>query len=90
MCELSFQSEPSALLAQFAYDKTQTGHAQVIHHSHLPEWEVMTGDGPVALRAPRVRDRGQHAENVLLTSSFLPPYLRRAKSVEETGPCRSP
>jgi putative transposase len=26
-------------------------------HGHLPEREVMTGIGPVAVRQPRVRDR---------------------------------
>src|SRR5260370_41771004 len=31
--------------------------ASVVRHGHLPEREVMTGIGPVAVRQPRVRDR---------------------------------
>jgi hypothetical protein len=32
------------------------GHQRVVRHGHLPEREVMTGIGPVAVRQPRVRD----------------------------------
>jgi hypothetical protein len=28
-----------------------------VRHGHLPEREIMTGIGPVAVRQPRVRDR---------------------------------
>ena len=38
------------------------------------------------MKVPRVRDRGQQAEKVRFTSSILPPYLRKAKSVEELLP----
>lgn len=46
----------------------------------------MTGVGPVAVKIPRVRDRGPQAEKVWFRSSILPLYLRRAKSVEELLP----
>ena len=41
--------------------------------------------GAVALRAPRARDRDPADAGgcIRFTSSILPPYLRRAKSVEE-------
>ena len=47
----------------------------------LPERAVMTGIGPVSMKVPRVRGRGQRAETLRFTSSILPPYLRKAKSV---------
>ena len=37
--------------------KTSDGHQRVVRHGHLPEREVMTGIGPVAVRQPRLRDR---------------------------------
>lgn len=46
----------------------------------------MTGLGPVSVKVPRVRDRGNGAEKVRFTSSILPPYLRKARSVEELLP----
>ena len=46
----------------------------------------MTGIGPVPVKVPRVRDRGDGPEKIRFTSSILPPYLRKAKSVEELLP----
>ena len=86
LIEQALEAELSALLAQFADDKTTTGHARIVRHGHLPEREVMTGVGPVAVKVPRVRDRGSQAEKVRFSSSILPPYLRKAKSVEEVLP----
>ncbi len=31
---------------------------RIVRHGYLPEREVQTGIGPVAVRCPRVRDRG--------------------------------
>ena len=44
--------------------------------------------GPVAVRAPRVRDRGadEPGSKIRFTSAILPPYLRRTKSIEELLP----
>ena len=40
----------------------------------------------MAVKVPRVRDRGGEAEKIRFTSSILPPYLRKAKSIEELLP----
>src|SRR5437763_17050195 len=43
----------------------------------------MTGIGPVAVRAPRIRDRvGTGEERIAFSSAILPPYARRSKSLE--------
>jgi hypothetical protein len=47
---------------------------------------VLTGIGAVPVKVPRVRDRGDDAEKVRFTSTILPPYLRKAKSIEELLP----
>jgi len=86
LIEQALEAELNALLAQFAGETTPEGYARVVRHGYLPEREVMTGVGPVAVKVPRLRDRGQQAEKVRFTSSILPPYLRKAKSVEELLP----
>ena len=86
LIEQALEAELSTLLAQFCSETTREGHARVVRHGHLPEREVMTGVGPVAVKVPRVRDRGEQVEKVRFTSSILPPYLRKAKSVEELLP----
>jgi len=40
-----------------AWVRTEAGRQRVARHGHLPEREIMTGIGPVAVRQPRVRDR---------------------------------
>ena len=56
---------------------------RLVRHGHLPEREIMTGIGPVAVRCPRVRDRvGEGSECIRFSSTILPPYARRSKSLE--------
>ena len=64
------------------------GRRRIVRHGPLPEREIQTGIGPVAVRCPRVRDRGagETGLRIRFTSRILPPYLRRAKSIEELLP----
>ena len=61
-------------------------------HADLPEREVMTGIGEVPVQVPPVRDpvrdRGTNADGskVRFNSPLVPPYLRKARSVEELLP----
>jgi transposase-like protein len=83
------EAEVAAFLAKHAELKTAEGHSRVVRHGHLPEREIMTGIGPLAVRQPRVRDRGAAAEDpgrVRFTPAILPPYARRSKSIETLLP----
>jgi putative transposase len=65
-----------------------TGRRLVVRNGHLPARKVLTGLGPIEVRQPRVNDRRVDAEGnrFRFTSKILPPYLRKAKSVEELVP----
>jgi len=83
------EAEVAGFLAKHAECKTEDGHQRVVRHGHLPEREVMTGIGPVAVRQPRVRDRGVAADDprrIRFSPSILPPYMRRSKSIETLLP----
>ena len=78
-----WQAEVSALLSLHADKLTDDGRARLVRHGHLPEREIMTGIGPVAVRCPRVRDGvGEGFERIHFSSTILPPYARRSKSLE--------
>jgi transposase-like protein len=65
--------------------KINNGHQHIMRHGDLPEREIMTGIGPVAVRQPRVRDRksgGDDCERIRFTPAILPRYARRSKSLE--------
>ena len=77
------EAEAAALLASHADNLTEDGRRRLVRHGHLPEREVMTGIGPVAVRCPRVRDRvGEGSERIRFSSAILPPYARRSKTLE--------
>ena len=77
------EAEVAAFLDGHAEVRTEDGRRRVVRHGHLPEREIMTGIGPVSVRAPRVRDRAGQGENrIRFTSAILPPYARRSKSLE--------
>jgi transposase-like protein len=77
------EAELSAWLESHADKRTEDGRRRVVRHGHLPEREIMTGIGPVAVRGPRVRDRvGKAAERLRFWSAILPRHARRTKSLE--------
>jgi transposase-like protein len=77
-------AEVAEFLAQHADLKTDDGRQRLVRHGHLPEREIMTGIGAVAVRQPRVRDRepGRDGERIRFSPAILPPYARRSKSLE--------
>jgi len=86
LIEQALEAELGALLGQFSNETAPEGRARIVRHGYFPKREIMTVVGSVAVKAPRVRDREDQAEKVRFTSSILPPYLRKAKSVEELPP----
>ena len=83
------EAEVADFLAGHADLKTVDGRQRVVRHGHLPEREVMTGIGPVAVRQPRVRDREADAGDpcrIRFRPSILLPYMRRSKSIETLLP----
>ena len=86
LIQQAVEAELSVLLEAYSGDLIEDGRARLVRHGHLPEREVMTGIGAVPVKVPRVRDRGDTAEKVRFTSTILPPYLRKAKSIEELLP----
>jgi hypothetical protein len=77
------EAEVTEFLVKHADLKTETGHQRVVRHGHLPEREIMTGVGPVAVRQPRVRDRASgDGERIRYSPAIVPRYARRSKSLE--------
>ena len=77
------EAEVAGFLDGHSEARTEEGRRRLVRHGHLPEREIMTGIGPVAVRAPRVRDRtGLGADRIRFSSALLPPYARRSKSLE--------
>jgi putative transposase len=80
----AIEAEVETLLAQYADRRDAHDRQAVVRNGYLPEREVQTGIGSVAVKVPRVRDRSH--SGIRFHSGILPPYLRRSKSVEELLP----
>ena len=84
----AIEAEVAAHIEAHADLTDASGRRRIVGHGHMPEREVQTGIGAVTVKRPRVRDRDPQATGgrIRFTSSILPPYLRRAKSVEALLP----
>jgi putative transposase len=79
------EAEVTTFLGGHADFRMEDGRARIVRHGHLPEREILTGLGPLAVRQPRVRDRGAAAgdpQRIRFSSTLLPPYARRTKSLD--------
>ena len=84
LLQAAVQAECEAFLALLADRRDDQGRQGVVRNGYLPEREVLTGIGPVAVKVPRVRDRtGGEAR---FESKLVPTYVRRAASVDAVLP----
>jgi len=84
----ALEAEVAAFLQQYNEISDNNGRHRVVRNGYLPEREIQTGIGQVAVKVPRIRDRqpDSQAGRIRFTSSILPPYLRRTKSIETLLP----
>jgi transposase-like protein len=82
------EAEVAEYIARHASLRDDTGRRQVVRNGHKDEREIQTGIGPITVHQPRVNDRriGADGERMRFTSTILPPYLRKTRSIEELIP----
>jgi len=78
------EAELAEFLTQHQSLKDNQGRAAIVRNGYLPERTIMTGIGEVEVQVPKVRDRS--GRGIKFNSTLLPPYLKRARSVEEVLP----
>lgn len=78
------EAELEDFLAEYRDRRDEQGRQVVVRNGYLPERTITTGVGEVEIQVPKVRDRS--GSGIKFTSQLLPPYLKRARSVEELLP----
>jgi len=88
MLQQVIEAEVEAFVGAHAELEDANGRRRVVRNGHAPEREIQTGIGPISVRRPKLRDRGDGVggERIRFTSKVLPPFLRRTKNVEELLP----
>jgi transposase-like protein len=81
-------AEADAFVAMWKDIKLPDGRDRVVRHGHGPQRAIQTGIGAVEVRRAKVRDRGEVGaeEKIRFTSSILPKWARRTKSLDALLP----
>jgi len=83
----ALEMEIELFVNQYKELTDEFGWQRIVRNGHLPEREIQTGIGPVSIKVPRVRDRHHDTiKRIKFSSSILPPYLRKTKSMEQLIP----
>ena len=78
------QAELTVFMAQYSNQLTDDGKASVVRNGYQPERRILTGIGSVPVKIPKVRSK--EGKPVIFHSALVPPYVRKAKSVEACLP----
>ena len=83
----ALEVEIELFINQYVDLKDEVGRQRIVRNGYLPEREIQSGIGPLPVKAPRARDRQEdRSKRIHFSSSILPPYLRKTKSMEELIP----
>ncbi len=80
----AIESELAELLSSCSNVVTLQGKRAVVRNGFLPEREVLTAAGPIAVKVPKVRDRS--GSGIKFNSNIVPPYIRKSPRVSAALP----
>jgi len=83
MLQQAIENEVAEYIELHRAERDCDGHQLVVRNGRSPGRDILTGMGPVPVNQPRVNDRRPGGK---FTSSILPPYLRRTRSIDALIP----
>jgi putative transposase len=87
MLQAALEAEIEEHLSRFKHLVDEDGKRLVVRNGVMPERTVLTGAGSIPITRPRVDDRALDAMGEQrFTSRILPPFMRRAPSIDTLVP----
>ena len=89
MLAAALEAEVDAYVTGLSDERDDQGHRLVVRNGHAVARSLVTGAGPIEVRAPRVDDRRVDeatGEKMRFRSSILPPWARKSPKVAEVLP----
>ena len=83
MLMAAVENEVAEYVEKHAHLRDGDGRRQVVRNGSMPERKLVTGVGQIPIKQPRVHDRREEHH---FTSAILPPYMRRAPSIDALIP----
>jgi putative transposase len=84
MLAAALEAEVDAYVTALSDDRDEEGHRLVVRNGHAVARSLVTGAGPIEVRAPRVDEAT--GEKMRFRSSILPPWARKSPKVAEVLP----
>jgi len=84
----AIEDEVDAYVHAHIDQRDDVGHRLVVRNGTKPPRTILSGVGPIEVKAPRVDDRrvDENGVRFRFTSKILPPYLRKTKTIEDLVP----
>ena len=89
MLAAALEAEVDGYVSSLVGEVDEQGHRLVVRNGHAVPRSLVTGAGPIEVRAPRVDDRRVDevtGEKLRFQSSILPPWARKSPKVAEVLP----
>jgi len=88
MLQLALENEVEEFIQKHSNLKGENGNKVVTKNGYMPQRDIVTGMGPLAITQPRIDDRNLkgYCSNERFTSNILPRYLRRIPSIDNLIP----
>jgi putative transposase len=89
MLAVALEAEVDDCLMSLAHERDERGRRLVVRNGHAETRSVVTGAGPIEVRAPRVDDRRVDevtGKRCRFRSAILPPWARKSPKVPEVLP----
>ncbi len=84
MLAAAIEAEVSTFIERHGFLETAEGKSAVFRNGFLPKRSIQTGLGDIEVKVPKIRDCSNFG--IKFNSSLVPPYLKRAKNIEEFLP----
>jgi putative transposase len=89
MLAAALEAEVEAYVSSLTHEVDEDGHRLVVRNGHAETRSLVTGAGPIEIRAPRIDDRrvdDETGERMRFRSAILPPWARKSPKVAEVLP----
>ena len=86
LLQQALENEVAEYIEAHAAKRDENGRRLAVRNGTMPERNILTGLGPLAIRQPRVDDRKLKEQEERFSSQVLPRYLRRVPSVDNLIP----
>jgi transposase-like protein len=80
----AIEVEVDVLTSSYAHVTTTSGQQVIVRNGYLPERNILTAAGPVAVKVPKVRDRSK--SGIKFNSQLVPPYVRKTPRIAAALP----